>query len=100
MKKYTLLALALVLTASLLVGCGCTNRNPGNTSAPTVLPTNDEIWNTTVATTAPATLPTMTQSTEQTTPTIDRGNGPLEDSTITTESTGEARSRQILPSER
>ena len=42
MKTFLTLALTLVLTASLFVGCGCTNRNIDNTSAPTVLPTNEE----------------------------------------------------------
>jgi len=51
MKTFVTLALTLVLTAVLLVGCGCTNRNIDNTSAPTVLPTNEEIWNTTESTT-------------------------------------------------
>lgn len=98
MKKYALLALALVLTASLLAGCGCTNQNMGNTSAPTVLPTNDEVWNTTQSTTA-TTLPTMTQSTEQTHATIDRGNGPLEDPTVTVQTDGEDRARQATSSQ-
>ena len=47
MKTFVTFALVLVLTASLLVGCGCTNRNMDSTSAPTVLPTNEEIWNST-----------------------------------------------------
>ena len=51
MKTFVTLALTLVLTAATLVGCGCTNRNSNNTSAPTVLPTNEELWNTTESTT-------------------------------------------------
>jgi len=47
MKTFVTLALALVLTASCLVGCGCTNQNMDITTAPTVLPTNEEIWNST-----------------------------------------------------
>ena len=50
MKTFVALALTLVLTAATLVGCGCTNQNMDNTSAPTVLPTNEEIWNSTEAT--------------------------------------------------
>ena len=51
MKSILSLALTLVLTAATLVGCGCTNQNMDNTSAPTVLPTNEEIWNSTEGTT-------------------------------------------------
>lgn len=51
MKTFVSLALTLVLTAACLVGCGCTNQNMDTTSAPTVLPTNEEIWNSTEATT-------------------------------------------------
>ena len=51
MKTLVSLALSLVLIAACLVGCGCTNQKMDNTSAPTVLPTNEEIWNSTEATT-------------------------------------------------
>lgn len=44
MKKIGFLALTAVLTAAMLVGCGCTNQRMDNTSAPTVLPTNEENW--------------------------------------------------------
>ena len=68
MKTLVTLALTLVLTASLLVGCGCTNRNSDNTSAPTVLPTNEELWDstetTTRATTESTTVPMTTDSTD------------------------------------
>lgn len=68
MKPFISLALALVLTASMLVGCGCTNQNMDNTSAPTVLPTNEEIWNSTEATTRSTTESTLvTESTSATT---------------------------------
>ena len=78
MKTFVSLALTLVLTASLLVGCGCTNQNMDNTSAPTVLPTNEEIWNSTESTTRSTTETTsMTETTED---------------TILSESTGESRS--------
>lgn len=67
MKTFVSLALTLVLTASLLVGCGCTNQNMDTTSAPTVLPTNEEIWNSTEATTGTTTPSTdMTQTTDAT----------------------------------
>lgn len=77
MKPFATLALALVLTASLLVGCGCTNQNMDDTSAPTVLPTNEEIWESTEATTRYTTeATTATETTDATT------------MTDTTESTG------------
>jgi len=78
MKTLATLAITLVLTASLLVGCGCTNRNSDNTSAPTVLPTNEELWDstetTTRATTESTTVPMTTDST-------DSANGGMEGST-------------------
>ncbi len=58
MKTRIALVLTAVLTASLLTGCGCTNRNIENTKEPTVLPTNEEIWNTTENTTIPTTRAT------------------------------------------
>ena len=68
MKTFVALALTLVLTAAILVGCGCTNQNMDNTSAPTVLPTNEEIWNSTESTTRSTTESTrMTETTESTT---------------------------------
>jgi len=67
MKSFVSLALTLVLITAMLVGCGCTNRNIDNTSAPTVLPTNEELWNTTEsttrATTESTTVPTTTDAT-------------------------------------
>lgn len=94
MKKISLLALSLVLTAALLTGCGCTNqRMDNNTSAPTVLPTNEENWST--GTSQPSTQSTSASQSTDTTQdggligggeTTDNGNGPLEDST--TGSTG------------
>ena len=72
MKTFVSLALTLVLTASLLVGCGCTNQNMDNTSAPTVLPTNEELWNTTESTTRNTTETTaMTETTNATTDTTE-----------------------------
>ena len=67
MKPFATLALALVLTASLLVGCGCTNQNMDDPSAPTVLPTNEEIWESTESTTHFTTdATTMTETTGET----------------------------------
>ena len=76
MKTFASLALTLVLTAACLVGCGCTNRNMDDTSAPTVLPTNEEIWNSTETTTH--------QTTETTAATETTG-------AVTEESTEESR---------
>lgn len=101
MKKYVSLALCLVLTAALFVGCGCTNRNMDETSAPTVLPTNEEVWDTTEpttrATTQPTTAPTTDSMPNETDGTIDRGNGALEDTTGATDGTVEGRARRIMP---
>ena len=85
MKTLVTLAVTLVLTASLFVGCGCTNRNNDNTSAPTVLPTNEELWNTTEATTRATTeSTTVPMTTDSTTETGSIGNT---DGTNTTDST-------------
>lgn len=97
MKKYSIFVLALVLTVALLVGCGCTNQNMDNTSEPTVLPTNEEVW-TTDGTTEMTTIPTTTETMpkDTTEATIDHGNGPLDDTaatTATTEAAAENRSR-------
>lgn len=95
MKKYILLALAIVLTATLFTGCGCTSQDAQYTTMPTTQPT--------IATTAPTTQATTFPTTEATTQsTIDRGNGPLNDTTgntpDTTEQTQEGRTRQMQPS--
>ena len=107
MKKFAYLTLTLVLTAALLVGCGCTRRRVENTTAPTVLPTNEEVWDATGATThatteatAPATADILPGDTNET---INHGNGPLEDTTTatgTTENTVEGRARNAMPSGR
>ena len=104
MKKILSLALALVLTASVLAGCGCTNKNAGKTSEPTVLPTNEEVWESTAPTTRATTAPTTPSETH------DQGNGPLEDmipgstditgTTGTTEPPMEGRSRSMIPGTR
>ena len=76
MKTFVSLALTLVLTAATLVGCGCTNQKMDNTSAPTVLPTNEEIWNSTEATTRYTTESTlMTENTDPATDTTDTTKG-------------------------
>lgn len=96
MKKISLLALTLVLTAALFAGCGCTNqRMDTNTSAPTVLPTNEENWSTgtSQAATESSTATRATDATQDTGmigsgATTDNGNGPLEDTTTGTTGTG------------
>ena len=78
MKKISILALALVLTAALFTGCGCRNNKPMNTvptSRPATVPTTE-------ATTVPTTHATEPHTTDAT---IDNGNGPL--NTGTTEAT-------------
>ena len=100
MKKYAILALCLVLTAAMMVGCGCTNRKLDETSAPTVLPTNEEVWDTTAPTTRATTEPSTAATTEDATlpsETADRGNGPLEDTTSATDATVDSRSRSAMP---
>lgn len=63
MKKYAILALCMILTASLLAGCRNpnmdTDTNPGNTSTPTGSHTEatTEHRETQPQTTAPTTLP-------------------------------------------
>lgn len=98
MKKCITFASALVLTAALFTGCGCTSQDAQYTTAPTTMPT--------VMTTVPTTETTRS-TTEATAPTADRGNGPLEDSTTgttndteSTDSPLENRARQMLPSAR
>lgn len=58
MKKYTFLALTLVLCGAMLVGCGCMNSNAEMTTAPTTKPTTvPTTAATTEATSAPTTMP-------------------------------------------
>lgn len=96
MKKYTILALSVLLVASMLAGCRNpnvdmdTDMNPDNTSTPTGNTTEatKEHRETQPQTTEPITLP-------QTDPTA-------EDSTLGTEETGtdagaEGRSRRRMP---
>ena len=67
MKKYAIIATVLVLTLSLLTGCGCTAKDSGVATMPstgdTLLPTN--IPETTVPT-EPATMPSTTPATAPT----------------------------------
>lgn len=87
MKTFVTLALTLVLTAATLVGCGCTNQNMDNTSAPTVLPTNEEIWSSTQTTTQNTMeTGTMTESTN-----ITETTGETTESTNTTRSINETQ---------
>lgn len=98
MKKFSILTLALVLGVALLTGCGCTRSDMTSTSAPTVLPTNEEKWETTHETTTasvPATHTTVPSTAVATEETIDHGNGPMEDPTVTT-ATAENRARQNM----
>ena len=99
MRRYTLLALVLVLTASLLLGCGCTGKDMPTDPTPTVLPTNEEVRPTTEeptrATTEMTTVPT-TQATEPSN-TIDRGNGGLEDTTAPSSEAAQDGARQMMP---
>lgn len=86
MKKFSILALTLVLTAALFVGCGCTNRNAGST-VPTTVPTTMP----TIAPTEAPTVPTTRDTQPSTRETYDNGNGLPEDPTIgTTNAAGEA----------
>ena len=74
MKKYSILFVALVLSAAMLTACGCRNSKPMNT-VPTTVPTTEATKPTTQPTTAPTTRPTET--TAPTDATVDNGNGPL-----------------------
>ena len=103
MKTLATIALTLVLTASLLVGCGCTNRND-NTPAPTVLPTNEELWDTTEATTRATTesttAPMTTDSTISTTDNTDATNetgGMTDSATDVTEGPMSRSARRMMP---
>ena len=81
MKTLASMFISFVLTAAMLTGCGCPNRNAGVTT-PTTAPTP--------GTTTPAT-------TEET---RNHGNGPLEEESSTpsdggTETTEQSRSRNM-----
>lgn len=86
MKTLASLFASFVLTAAMLTGCGCTNRNAGMTTPTTMAPTTEM---TTVPTTAPTEGSTEPSAANGTDETINHGNGPLEESTIPSESTSE-----------
>lgn len=95
MKKFSTLALALVLTAALFTGCGCRNN-----AAPTTVPTTVPATQPSTAPTHATTVPTTEHTVPATDATIDHGNGPLEDNTAatdTTEDTAEGRARHVVP---
>ena len=71
MKAFASLFMSLVISAAMLTGCGCTNRNGAVTTPTTLLPTIEE---TTVATSRPT---QMTTAPTQTDETVNHGNGPL-----------------------
>ncbi len=82
MKKYLIAGLTLMVLASMLVGCGCTNQNMTPTTIPTTTPvpsTSMTTEPTTRATTLPTTAPTTTAP---------HGNGGLDNTTGVTEGTG------------
>ena len=97
MKSFATLFTSLVLTAAMLTGCGCTNRNVDKTTPTTLIPTTEM---TTAPTPQATTHPTETfGSTDET---INHGNGPLvEDGTAgtdnTTEPTAQNRAREGMP---
>lgn len=96
MKRSASITLVFVLTAALFTGCGCTNRNKPLNTMPTVMPTTQATTEPTHATTTPATVPDHTVE-----PTVDHGNGPLEDPTAATtnptENTIEGEARSAMP---
>ena len=102
MKALFTIALTIVLTAALLTGCGCTNRNIEKTPEPTVLPTNEEIWNSTETTVNP-TVSTATDPTRNTTnETLDTIPGTTGDTRSTldtnpTDDTMASRARRMMP---
>lgn len=100
MKKYAYLVLCLVLTTAVLVGCGCT-RNKETLPEPTVLPTNEEVWESTHPTTQATTEATApsTDMTEESVPgtTADHGNGPLEDTSAATDGSIDSRTAREIP---
>lgn len=97
MKSFASMFMSFVLTAAMLTGCGCTNRNAGGNTTPTIMPTPEMTTAPTSAPTNAATEPTTTQETDET---INHGNGPLVDestgaSESTSETTDQNRSRNM-----
>ena len=85
MKKFTMLLTVLVLTISMLTGCGCTRRGAGMETMPatemTILPTNiPETTAPVMPTTEPTTEP-MTDPTDMT-DTMSTEDGGITDSII------------------
>lgn len=99
MKKYSILVLALVLTAALFTGCGCRNNQVSpTTTRPTTVPTT-QATEATRATTE-ATTHATTEPITGTDATIENGNGPLPtDATGETHTgaAGEGRARHMPP---
>lgn len=97
MKRYVMLIFVFVLTAALMTGCGCTGPTMDQTEAPTILPTNEEVTPTTKETTAPTTAATeATTMPTESTETMDRGNGPLEDTNVTMDPTENGAQRSMI----
>lgn len=100
MKKYVITGLTLVLLASLLVGCGCTNQDMTPSTLPTTVPVPS------ASTTEPSTRATTTPTTAATTPTTNattpHGNGPLDNTTGVTEgpTTGTTSPQRSVPNGR
>lgn len=89
MKKASILMTVLVLTLSVMAGCGCRNSAPANTSEPTTMPTV-----TIAPTTEETTMPTTMATIPSTDATIEDGNGPIStDATTETDDTGSADAR-------
>lgn len=85
MKKVYAILATMVLTVSVLTGCGCRNSAPANTSEPALMPTMESTVPTTQATTEATTRATS----EPTNATIEDGNGPIStDSTAITDPMG------------
>ena len=74
MKKTFTFLTVLVLTLSVLAGCGCRNSKPAATTAPTTMPTT---MPTTAPTTESTTVPTTMATVPPTDDTLPDGNGPL-----------------------
>ena len=98
MKTLLSIVMTVVLTAALLTGCGCTNRNMETTPEPTVLPTNEEIWNTTEATRSP-TVTTTEPTVNTTLETRDNVTNSTETTgtTTPTEDPLDSRARRMIP---
>ncbi len=87
MKKTGIFMMVLVLSLSVLTGCGCRNSKPMATTTPTTLP---------VMTTTPTTQFTTgtTMDTEPTeSPTIQDGNGPASTDTTMPDDTSGSNNR-------